>query len=290
MIEGTGRAHGAVTVVNAIPTHEGAAVGIDLWTHASVELDEASGAVQLDVEGEEDVDPSLAEACLDVVADAHGTALSGTVHTRSEIPIARGLKSSSVAANAIVLAALDALDAPADADQVLGLSLAAARQAGVTITGALDDAAASLLGGLVRTDNEKDLVRYREPLNRDHAVLLLVPASKRYTADTGSLDDATPVAERCLSLLDDGAWQEACTLNGLGIAAATGQGLDPAYRALAAGALAAGTTGTGPATAAIVPEDARTLVRRAWEPYTAAGTGILETRTTDERVLPEGSA
>lgn len=287
-VEGVGRAHGAITVVNAIPTGRGAAVGVDLWTEAEVTLDERPGEVTLETDVEADVEPGLVEACVEVVAEHVGTELSGVVQTRSEIPIARGLKSSSVTANAVVIAALDALEHPPDQGTVLKLSLAAARRAGVTVTGALDDAAASLLGGLVVTDNRRDEVRRREPLNTDEHVLVLVPGETRYTADTGSLDAARPVAERCLRMLDD--WPAALTLNGLAIAAAMGQGLDPAYRALAAGALGAGTTGTGPAIAALVPDEGRVLVRRAWEPYTAAGAGILETTVSDERVLVEGSA
>lgn len=288
MTQGTGRAHGALTVVNAIPTGHGAAVGLDLATEATVDVAREAGSVEVEIEDAPTEDPALAEACLAVVGEALGTELSGRVVTRSELPIAKGMKSSSVAANAIVLALLDALDETADPERVLELSVAAARRAGVTVTGALDDAAASLLGGLVVTDNRQDRVLHRQPLNTDQPVLVLVPRDTRYTADTGSLDDAIPVAERCLELARDD-WPAAMTLNGLAIAASTDQGLDPAYRALAAGALGAGLTGTGPATGAVCPDGGEVLVRRAWEPYTAQGHGILSTRLTDEG-LGEGAA
>lgn len=278
MIRGEGEAHGALTVVNAIPTGQGAALGLDLATEARVELERQGGPVEVRIEDAPEEDPALAEACVDVVAEDAGTALSGRVETTSELPIARGLKSSSVAANAIVLALLDALGEDAAPERVLRLSVDAARQAGVTVTGALDDAAASLLGGLVVTDNEEHRVLHREPLNRDHPVLLLVPRDRSYTAEAEGLEDAAPVAERALELVEADRWPEALTINGLGVAAALEQGLDPAYRALAAGAHAAGTTGTGPAVGAVCTEETTVDVRRAWEPYTH---GILQTRTRD---------
>lgn len=279
-----------MTVVNAIPTGRGAAIGIDPTTMARVELERSEGPIAVEIRdrhGEPaDEDPSLAEACVEVVAGAFDEQLSGRVVTETELPIARGLKSSSVAANAIVLAVLDALDAEADATTVLDLAVEAARRAGVTVTGALDDAAASLMGGLVVTDNRQDRVVRREPLNNEYHVLVLVPLERAYTSEVDDLDDLRPVAERCLAYLEDDAWRTALTLNGLGVAAALRQGLDPAYRALVAGARAAGTTGTGPAVAAVCDEDTTTAIRGAWEPYQAP---ILTARTTDAGLMEVGA-
>lgn len=277
---GEGAAGGALTVVNAIPAGKGAAIGLDLTTEARVELTTEPGAVEVTIEDEPDGDPSLAQAAVETVSDVARTPLSGTVETTSDIPIARGLKSSSSAANAIVLAILDALDEPNPPDRVLELSVEAARRAGVTVTGALDDAAASLLGGLVVTDNDEDRVERRNPLGPSLPVLLLVPEEKQLTSQAGSLDAAAPVAERALGLVDED-WPAALTLNGLGVAAAIDRPLDPAYRALGAGAKAAGLSGTGPATGAVCTEETTASVRSAWQPYTS---GIIQTRTRDQEV------
>lgn len=278
-MNGTATAHGAFTVVNAIPTGQGAAIGVDLETTAEVDLEQGTGPLQVTIQDEPDADPGLARACVRVIEDAYDLTLTGTIETRSQIPIERGMKSSSVAANAIVQAILDALEQPVPPDTILELSIAAARRGEVTITGALDDAAASLLGGLVVTDNRDDEIVHRERLDADHAVVFLVPSSRRPTRTVNDLDRLAPVSRRCLDLVDRDEWHGALTLNGLGVAAALEQGNDPIYRALNAGALAAGVTGTGPAIGALVPPDATRLIRRAWEPYTAEGTSIIETRT-----------
>jgi shikimate kinase len=270
-----------LTVVNALPTGKGAAIGLDLETRARVELEREPGPVEVAIEGEPDADPSLARACVDAVARRIDTELSGTVETESDIPIARGLKSSSAAANAITLAILDALDRPADPERVLELGIEAAREAGVTVTGAFDDAAASLLGGLVVTDNRRDELLRRKRLGVSRPVLLLVPGTRRHTQDVNDLDRARPVAEQALALVDEDDWPAALTLNGLGVAAALGSPLDPAYRALGAGARAAGLSGTGPAIGALATEEVTAAIRGAWQPYQSP---IVTARTRDGEV------
>ena len=96
--------------------------------------------------------------------------------------MASGLKSSSTAANASVLAALDALGAEMDLFEAAMIGVSAAKEVGVTITGALD-ALASMLGGVVVTDNrEMKLLRREET---DSAVILLVPDKKVLSKGTG---------------------------------------------------------------------------------------------------------
>ena len=109
-MRGKGLSHGAGTIVNAIATGRGAAFGVDLRTEAEVELD-SSGIIDVRIEGFEGEGTELAERCVrNVLAKmAKEEGYGAKVTTRSQIPISRGLKSSSAAANAIVLATLDAL-------------------------------------------------------------------------------------------------------------------------------------------------------------------------------------
>ncbi len=158
----------------------------------------------------------------------------------------------------------------------------------MTVTGALDDAAASLLGGLTLTDNREDVVEQRKPIQTDPVVLLLVPATTRYTQDTGDrLAPMAGLARRSMELARQGSWQHALTLNGLAVATCLGEPLDPAYRALGAGAMAAGTTGTGPAVAAVCHRDDAPQIREAWDRYDAE---ILATHPTNQGLAWEGAA
>jgi len=171
-------ANGAATILNAVATWKGSAFGIGLRTTAEVELND-SGSVRGDVPG---IDTRLIERCVELVLSRQGSANGATVRTWSEIPVAGGLKSSSTAANAVILATLDALDEEMDLVEAAKIGVQAAFDVGVTITGALDDALASMLGGVVVTDNHRMALLKREELSRH--VMLLVPDRKMFSKDT----------------------------------------------------------------------------------------------------------
>jgi len=260
-LKGKAVACGAATILNAVANWKGSAFGVGLRTEAEVILN-PSGKVKGDVPG---VDTRLVVRCVEKVLERFGRDLGATVRTRSEVPVASGLKSSSTAANASVLAALDALGAEMDLFEAAMIGVSAAREVGVTITGALDDALASMLGGVVVTDNrEMKLLRREET---DSAVILLVPDKKVLSKDTdvGRSRLVAPLADVAFDLALKGDYGRAMTLNGLMYCAALGFSAEPIMAALKAGAWGASLSGTGPAYAALVPDDKVDEVSFAWE-------------------------
>lgn len=107
----TGHAYalGAGTIINAIATWKGAAFGVDLKTFADVELTKDSSTIRGTIENVPQGDTTLIERSVELVLQHFDIEMGGTVHTRSEVPLASGLKSSSAAANATILATLDAI-------------------------------------------------------------------------------------------------------------------------------------------------------------------------------------
>ncbi|MUW16044.1 shikimate kinase, partial [Halorubrum sp. CBA1125] len=191
-MEGRAAALGAGTVLNALATGTGAAFGIDVETRATVELDADADDVDGSIAEDADADTDLIERCVALAAARWGDGEGGVVRTDSDVPLAAGLKSSSAAANATVLATCDALGLAVgdDADDpavdvtrldACRLGVQAAREAGVTVTGAFDDASASMLGGVVVTDNGSDALRSRDPVAWD--VLVWTPPERAYSAD-----------------------------------------------------------------------------------------------------------
>ncbi|MEA1999926.1 MAG: shikimate kinase, partial [Euryarchaeota archaeon] len=183
--KGYGKASGAGTIINAIATYKGSAFGIDLWTYAEVELGDDFRGIGGEIE-EKSGDTRLVERCVELVLRKFDLPLRGYVKTRSEVPMGSGLKSSSAAANAAVVATLDALGEESKAEisalDAIRIGVKAALDVGVSITGAFDDACASLLGGIVITDNKKmELVKRVE---KESEVLILVPRRQAFTADT----------------------------------------------------------------------------------------------------------
>jgi shikimate kinase len=248
-------AYGAVTIVNAIATGKGAAFGIDLWTKARVKLTD-DGSVETSILDDEKEDTFLAERCVREVLGYFGTSkLGAKVETNSNIPIARGLKSSSVAANAIVLATLAALHKRLKPEDILELVVRASLQAKVSVTGAFDDAAASLYGNVVVTDNMTRTVLRKFPVE-DHNVLLLVPSEKAYTAnaDLRQIKTVAKQVEIAHEQALAGKYWNAMTLNGLIYSHVLKLPADVILEGLAAGALAAGISGKGPSYAFIIEE------------------------------------
>jgi len=259
---GCGRAGGAATILNAVANWKGSAFGIGLMTYAQVELDH-TGTIRGDVPG---LDTRLIETCVAMVLERLGYNYGAVVRTKSDIPVASGLKSSSTAANATVLATLDALQEEMDPIEAAKIGVAAARKTGVTITGALDDALASMLGGVVVTDNREMLLMKREEL--DTPVVILSPDRKLFSGETSVSRSRliSPVADVVYDLAMRGDYGRAMTINGLAYCAALGLSAEPVLLALQAGARGASLSGTGPSYAAIIDESKVEELEAAWKP------------------------
>ncbi len=253
-MRGYATVNGAATIINAIAAWKGSAFGIGLKTSAEVELN-STGCIRGDVPG---VDTRLIERCVQLVLEHSGGGCNygATIRTWSEIPVASGLKSSSTAANATVLATLDALGEDMDLVAAAEIGVAAAKEVGVTITGALDDALASMLGGVVVTDNREMKLLKREEFDSNVDVMLLVPERKLFSKDTDVKRSRliAPLAEVAFDLAMNGDYCRAMVLNGFAYCGALGLSAEPLLRALEAGALGVSLSGTGPSYAAIIGE------------------------------------
>lgn len=276
--------HGAATIVNAIATGKGAAFGVDLWTKAEVRLTGEPGVVDGEIASDPTENLILIEKVVKRVFQHFGveTKFGAKVRTRSNIPIARGLKSSSAAANAIALATVAALDRRLDDLAVVNLGVDAAFDAKVTLTGAFDDACASYFGGVAITDNVKRKLVERFTISNELTVLFLVPAEKAYTisSDMNKMRKIARFVKTPYSEALRGNYWRALTLNGLLYSLALGYDPSAALDALTAGALAAGLCGKGPAVTAVVSNEAADSVKAAWQAYEGA---ILEARVNNEK-------
>lgn len=279
--------YGAVTVVNAMATGKGAALGVRLWTKAKVTLTNQAGSFTGCILSDPDEDTSLIETTAYRVfhkfrADRR---FGARIETRSNIPVAVGLKSSSAASNAVSLASLKTLGKKLSDIQTVKLGVEASLKTGVTLTGAFDDACACYFGGLVITDNTHRRILKRFKPKERLSVLIYVPKRKKYTREVN------PASLRKFSLFVKVAYQEALrgnywnslTLNGLIYCKALGYDTKPTREALKGGAIAAGLTGKGPAVAAIVPRPMIENVLSAWSSLPGR---IIETSFNFQKAKP----
>lgn len=275
-MNGRAIAPAAGTVLNALATGIGSAFAIDSEITATVQLT-PEGSVTGEIAGAPDADTRLIERCVELVVERFGDDQGGTVQTKGEIPMAAGLKSSSAAANATVLATLDALDASYPREDAARLGVEAARKVGVTVTGAFDDASASMLGGLTITDNTRDELIDHETVDWD--VLVWTPNERAFStdADVERCETIAPMADLVADLAMAGDYGRAMTVNGLAYCAALEFPTEPLVAAMTD---TDGVTlsGTGPSFIAVGDRSALEGVQERWNTY-EGNTWLTTTRT-----------
>ncbi|MFH5799003.1 shikimate kinase [Haladaptatus sp. CMAA 1911] len=274
---GRAKAPAAGTILNALATGVGSAFAIDMTTTAEVELDD-SGEIRGEIADAPDADARLIERCVELALAVEDEEFGATVRTESDVPMASGLKSSSAAANATVLATLSALDIEMRREDACRLGVQAARDVGVTVTGAFDDASASMLGGVTVTDNSADELLARDEVDWD--VLVWSPPEQSFSADAdvSRCERVAPMAELVAELALDGEYERAMTVNGFAFCGALGFSADPMVEALPDVA-GVSLSGTGPSYVAVGRRGVLEDVQERWK--SLEGTTWLTTTQTD---------
>jgi shikimate kinase len=287
MMGGVGKAFGAVSIVNALAGGKGATVGVALQTDARVELEEARGNWRVEINGERAESRLVVEIVASVIRSCGESPkeYSGTISTSSNIPIGVGLKSSSSSSAAVALATSAALRKELSMRRIMLCSAEASLKAGVSITGAFDDVAGCLLGGLNLTDNNRRIVVRSTPLRRSFKVLIKVPESSsgRVRVDVVSVRKFSSLATAAFEMSLRGDVWTAMTMNGLLYSTILGYDPGPAMGALKAGALGAGLSGRGPAVAAVFDRRNREGVGKLLDSWQADGGRVIVTETNNRR-------
>jgi shikimate kinase len=268
---------GSATIINAISTGCGSAFGIKLYVTAEVQL-KGSDPSQIVCSSDMDVDTTLMDICVRKVVEKVNESVEidtgVTVKTSSTLPVASGLSSSSATSNAVIMATTRSLmvEYGLESDELgcsdielLNMGVDASLEAGVTITGAFDDASASFFGGLTITNNiERKILKMQDM--KEQNILVYMPNRNSPTAqsDVGRMKLLAPQVNLAFQEALHGDILNAMTLNGLLYCSTLGFNPDMALDALKAGATAAGLSGTGPSFVAFVADDYVERVMEAW--------------------------
>ena len=280
----TVRSPGSATIINAIATGCGSAFGIGL----DIECEARTTSSSISCSNDVGADTMLMELCVNKVFnhyDIDENEFGIDLKTKSMLPMASCLSSSSASSNAIVkvvsemiaeefdLKALDDLE-------VVNMAIDASLEAGVTITGSFDDATASYFGGVVVTDNRNREFIVRERME-DYPILIYMPNfySKSGDSDANRMKLLAPLVETAFDFARNGDYFKALNLNGLIYSATLGFDSTIAIDALSAGAIASGLSGTGSAFVAVVEEDSIDDVKESWEKYEGR---VIETQVDNE--------
>jgi shikimate kinase len=268
------RSPGSATIINAISTGCGSAFGIELFVDAEVRLKSGEG---ITCRTDQEVDTTLMEICAKQVLEKFDVESRVEIRTESTLPVASGLSSSSAVSNAVTMALTHALEDEYEIDAVnvglddlgiLNLAVDSSLEAGVTVTGAFDDASASYFGGISVTDNfQREIIRHEKWDMQN--ILIYMPDKKSPTAeaDVARMKLLAPWVKLAFKEVLKGNIHQALTLNGLLYCSALHFDPDIALDALGAGAVAAGLSGTGPSFVAITDEENSRNVEDAWKSY-----------------------
>lgn len=268
----TVRSPGSATIINAIATGFGSAFGIDL----EIECEAKSTDGQITCSNDVGADNTLMELCVERVFNHYGidkNEFGIDLKTKSSLPMASGLSSSSASSNAIVKVVStivsEEFNKKALGDlEVINMAIDASLEAGVTITGSFDDATASYFGGVVVTDNKNRQFIIRERMD-EYPILVYMPNfhSKSGDSNPERMRLLAPLVETAFDFAKCKDYFKALTLNGLIYSATLGFDSTIAVDALEAGAIASGLSGTGSSFVAVVRDDAIDEVRDAWSKY-----------------------
>lgn len=280
----TVRSPGSATIINAIATGFGSAFGIGLDIRCEAKTIEDSIICSNDV----GADTNLMELCVRKVFehyDIDENDFGMELKTKSSLPMASGLSSSSASSNAIVRVASEIISEefdlkPLDDLEVVNMAIDASLEAGVTITGSFDDATASYFGGVVVTDNRNREFILREKM-QDYPILVYMPNyySKSGDSNPDRMKLLAPLVETAFDFAKNRDFFKALNLNGLIYSATLGFDSTIAVDALQAGAIASGLSGTGSSFVAVVGEDSIDNVKDAWSSYEGR---VMETNVDNE--------
>jgi shikimate kinase len=245
--------HGAISIVNAIATGKGSALGISLKVTAEVELQKGHGLRFITGRNGDRLIKNIIQKTI-----PKETIESNMISIRvdSEIPIGYGLKSSSAVSNAIVLACSQiAREEDINDNTILEVAALSSLEAKVSLTGAYDDASACYFGGFTVTDNySRRLIRKERAPENLYAIIILPSSTTR--GDVRKLRNLSDIFIDAFRFAESGQYWKAMKLNGVLASAALSSSYAPAMAAMEHGALSASISGNGPSIAAVGNEDA----------------------------------
>jgi shikimate kinase len=271
---------GSATVVNAIATGSGSAFGIDLKIEAEAKFHSSKINCSSDIR----TDPTLMEICVKNVLKHYNIDTGIIIKTKSDLPQASGLSSSSALSNAVVKATAELISdefqlKPLNDEKIINLAIDSSLSAGVTITGAYDDATASYYGGITVTDNINRKIIIKEKMEKQN-ILIYMPDKYSITAksDVKRMKLLSPLVEIAFNLAVKKEYFKALNLNGILYSTTLGFDANIAIDALNAGAIASGLSGTGSSFVAITDTQNKDKIKDAWKSYPGK---IIETNVNN---------
>ena len=254
--------HGAISIVNAIATGKGAALGISKKVNVEMETSYGKGVI-IEVENKSISSRLINRVIEKIVTKNELSKTKLKVSLDTEIPTGYGLKSSSAISTAVAMTCAKLFKPNMNDTEILNAGVKASIETKVSLTGAYDDACACYYGGFVVTDNHrKKLVHSEKCLNRVSAVIFIPKSRKR--GNVRKLKVSSSDFEHAWNLAKKSDYWNAMILNGLATSAILSSEPQIIPKLIENGALGASVSGNGPSIAAIVRNDSISKIKKVF--------------------------
>ncbi len=252
--------HGAISIVNAIATGKGAALGISKKVNVEIETSHGNGVI-IEIQNKPMKSRLVSKVIQKIVPKTELSKTKLKVSLYSEIPTGYGLKSSSAISTAVAMASAKLFKPKMSDIEILNVGVDASIETKVSLTGAYDDACACYYGGFVVTDNyKKKIIHSEKCLNRVSAVIFIPKSRKR--GNIRKLKTSSNDFEQAWNLAKKSDYWNAMILNGLATSGVLSQVPETIPKLIENGALGASVSGNGPSIAAIVRNDSIPKIKK----------------------------
>jgi shikimate kinase len=270
--------HGAISIVNALATCSGCALGISLRVTAEADLRSGEGIRSQTVN-----EKLIRNIVYNTIPKEILAENSVYISVESEIPMGFGLKSSSAVSDAVALACSKLVKEDIEDYVVLDRAVLASLDAGVTITGAYDDSSACYFGGFVVTNNRTHEIIHHQEAPHSLSVIIFIPNATR-RGNMSKVDTMSNLFGEAFKFATAGEYWKAMNLNGMLLSTSLSAEYEPVLKAIQGGALAASISGNGPAIAAVSNEENMEDIKAAFAKFNGS---VIVSKINNEKATAE---
>ena len=252
--------HGAVSLVNAIATGSGAAVGIDTFVKTTLEVKAGTG-IYITSDNKTISSRLINKVIQNSVPKKQLEKIRLELDFQSNIPTGYGLKSSSAISTAVSMACSKAFQRKFTDKKILKIGVESSIQTKVSLTGAYDDACACYYGGFNVTNNYKRNLVLRRPAPNNLQAIIFLPKSRK-RGNLKKLKNFKPAFEKAWELAKNGDYWNASILNGIATSSILNSNPELIFKLIEKGAIGATISGNGPSIMAITKKGHNSNIKK----------------------------
>ena len=252
--------HGAVSIVSAIATGNGATLGIDTFVKTKLEIKDGTG-IHITSDNKTISSRLINKVIENVIPKRQLEKVRLELNFQSNIPTGYGLKSSSAISTAVSLVCSKAIKKELTDEEILKIGVESSLQTNVSITGAYDDACACYYGGFNVTNNYKRDLIFRGNAPSDLQAIIFLPKSRK-RGNVKKLKNFKPAFEKAWELAKNHDYWNASILNGLATSSILNSNPELIFQLIKKGAMSATISGNGPSIVAITKKGHNSNIKK----------------------------